>query len=185
MRKGTWLLGLTAAVWMAAAGLAEAAEREPVVPERGTVLVGISGDVLFGDRQVSRGGFSLNAPFLSYFVGDRWRLDLSPRLAYGASDNYAIGLVPGFRFYYPTPFRTVWLNSGLAVGFDVIEKNPRTATPLADDVIDAYAVPIEIEYWESETMGLSLGLQYGGTFYDGVADDLDLGLIGGFRWRLR
>jgi len=185
MRKPIWLLlTLTMAAWTAAGSAASAAEREPVVPEKGTVLIGISGDLLLGQRTRSRGGFSLNAPFLSYFAGDRLRLDLSPRLAYGSSDNYSLGLVPGFRYYYPTSWRTVWVSSGAAAGFDVVERNPPRSA-FANDVMDLYVVPIEFEYWENEAAGFSFGLQYGGTLYDGADDDLELSIIGGFRWRLR
>lgn len=188
MRKGVVVL-LTAVLCAAAGGTLRA-------EQRGGFLLGVDSQIEVDAPRTGEAGLKLFAPFGSYFLTDRLRLDMAPRMGFIRSSDgdsvYELGLSSGLRYYY---FRStsgkLLGNAGFWLGADLIEGgegegfDDRFAGDRRDDVLDFRISPLELEWWGWKRSALILGAEYGGTLYDRGPDELGFGLTAGYRWRIK
>ena len=151
----------------------------------------------FGEPvEFSRSDYSWGLiPNFSYQLSERFRLDAFAGFSWSDSGAYSLSLQPGFRYYLTPPTRKLRWNSGLAVGFTVLEEGPDTTVtpdgrtievPSAHDDVWLRVVPIEAEYWTHRRWGWTFALDYQTRFGDrDRIDDEGFGIAAGFRYRIR
>lgn len=135
-------------------------------------------------------------PNFSYQLTDRFRLDAFAGVAYSDEAGLYLSLQPGFRYYLGPPRGKLRFNTGMSVGFTLIDQDDQVTTeggadflasrPESDEGVWLRAVPLEVEYWSRERWGLTMALDYqsrlGGS--RGI-DDEGFGLAAGFRFKIR
>lgn len=135
-------------------------------------------------------------PNFSYHLTERFRLDAFAGVAYSDEAGLYLSLQPGFRYYLGRPHDRFRFNTGLSLGFTVIDQDPAVgadgpADPLGpafrdDDDVWLRAVPIEVEYWGTRRWGLTMALDYQTRFgANALVDDNEgFGLAAGFRFKI-
>lgn len=136
-------------------------------------------------------------PAVSYYQSERLRIDGFVGLAWGDSDSYSLHLMPGIRYYLRPGPGKLRLNSGLSVGFELIEESgdyerllreqfPDSFTAARDELLFVRLVPVELEYWRGRRGAFTVGLDYQLRLLDGGSVDHEgFGLTAGYRLRLK
>ena len=135
-------------------------------------------------------------PNFSYHLNDRFRLDAFAGVAHSDEAGLYLSLQPGFRYYLGRPHERFRFNTGLSVGFTVIDQDvPATTEGLDGSTVPVFrnddvwlrAVPIEVEYWGTKRWGLTMALDYQTRFdRDPLLEDNEgFGLAAGFRFKIR
>ncbi len=184
---------------LAVAGLllpAAAAAQEEVAPRW---LFGFESRVGEADSQFTEDYSFGFIPTVSYYPSVRLRIDGFVGLAWGDSDSYSLHLMPGIRYYLRPGPGKLRLNSGLSVGFELLEESdrgdyerrlreqfPDSFVAARDELLFVRLVPVELEYWRSRRGAFTVGLDYQLRLLDGGAVDREgLGITAGYRLRLK